>query len=277
MADVITTLHPEGITTDNLYPNIKKENLPTQLQPVADFALSEYEKTLNIWDEVWELGAISGAGVPFSSDSLIRSKNFNPCLPQTTYYIKSPKFLRFCWYDENKTFISVIEPSNSAHTSPANAKFFKFCTIQSSYGTIYNHDITISEGDHSVGYQPYNGKVMHVIDCQGVLLWENGDPSSVFANQSITVLNINDYSYLEIEYKYNKDLRVSQVMKVSTSLTAGTDSEFIISCSNQDQASNVASRSFIIQNDTTIYVGSGGFNGNVNQAYIIPVAIYGIK
>lgn len=32
MADVITILHPEGAPEDNLYPNVKMENLPSSVQ-----------------------------------------------------------------------------------------------------------------------------------------------------------------------------------------------------------------------------------------------------
>ena len=31
MADVITTLHPEGAPEDNLYPNVKDENIPSNI------------------------------------------------------------------------------------------------------------------------------------------------------------------------------------------------------------------------------------------------------
>ena len=32
MADVITTLHPEGAPEDNLYPNVKDENIPSSIE-----------------------------------------------------------------------------------------------------------------------------------------------------------------------------------------------------------------------------------------------------
>lgn len=32
MADVITTLHPEGAPEDNLYPNVRDENVPSSVQ-----------------------------------------------------------------------------------------------------------------------------------------------------------------------------------------------------------------------------------------------------
>lgn len=36
MADVITTLHPEGAPEDNLYPNVKDENIPSTIARTGD-------------------------------------------------------------------------------------------------------------------------------------------------------------------------------------------------------------------------------------------------
>lgn len=36
MADVITTLHPEGAPEDNLYPNVKDENIPSNIERKGD-------------------------------------------------------------------------------------------------------------------------------------------------------------------------------------------------------------------------------------------------
>lgn len=287
MADVITTLHPEGIPADNLYPNIKKENLPTQLQPVADFALSEYEKTLNLFSGLVN-GYVDLSDGSFTDSSANLRSDYIAVNPNATYTISGMNFPVgnhiISYYTNTHAYIGRAGGESSSErtfTAPSNCSYIVLSNVSSltseQMEIARNAPIMMNEGTSRKPFVKFYGRIMHEIDCQGVTLWENGDSSSVFVNQNITVSSISEYSYLEIEYKYNKDLRVSQVMRVSTSLTGGTDSEFIISCSNQDQASNVASRSFVIQNDTTIYVGSGGFNGNPNQAYIIPVAIYGIK
>jgi hypothetical protein len=46
MADIITTLHPEGSPGDNLYPNVKLENLP-QL-PKEEIARGSYSVTTSL-------------------------------------------------------------------------------------------------------------------------------------------------------------------------------------------------------------------------------------
>lgn len=40
MADVITTLHPEGAPEDNLYPNVKDENIPSTIARKSDLDYS---------------------------------------------------------------------------------------------------------------------------------------------------------------------------------------------------------------------------------------------
>lgn len=36
MSDIITTLHPEGVQEDNLYPNVKDENIPSSIARKGD-------------------------------------------------------------------------------------------------------------------------------------------------------------------------------------------------------------------------------------------------
>ena len=44
----------------------------------------------NQWDEEWEVGSIaSSTGQNADNNTTIRSKNYNPCIPNTTYYFKS--------------------------------------------------------------------------------------------------------------------------------------------------------------------------------------------
>ena len=46
-----------------------------------------YDTGVNVWDEEWEVGAISSnSGAPISANNSIRSKNYNNILTSTTYY-----------------------------------------------------------------------------------------------------------------------------------------------------------------------------------------------
>lgn len=119
----------------------------------------------NQWDEEWEEGALSGGnGQPASGfdASRIRSKNYCPCFPNTTYnanYVGSSyasNYPRVFWYDANKNFIYATFAAGVS-TSPPNAAFFKINTEGTTYGNVYKNDICINLSDASRNgqYEPY--------------------------------------------------------------------------------------------------------------------------
>ena len=110
----------------------------------------------NQWDEEWESGGINGTNGGIYTDSTrIRSKNYISVLPNTSYYIKSPKAFNYAWYDENKQYISGNNSAspNYVRTSPNGARYLKFAIID----TAYNNDICINFSDPSKNgqYEPY--------------------------------------------------------------------------------------------------------------------------
>ena len=109
----------------------------------------------NQWDEVWENGAILN-GEDVASPTTIRSKNYNKCLPNTEYYVKSPQPIFVNWYDENKQFLSrSAGVKNVVLTFPDGACYFRVAG-SSNYGATYNHDICINiHGDRDGEYEPY--------------------------------------------------------------------------------------------------------------------------
>ena len=150
------------------YPNNNGQIIP--LNP-SGFKVVGWNK----WDEEWKLGALSvSTGNEFASDTLIVCKNYQPIFSSTSYYFNAPVFLRVCWYDANKNFIGYTEPKNSTETSPANAFYMRFCTIQASYGTTYKHDIciNISQTDstkplHNGVYKSYSETTIDTSFMQG--------------------------------------------------------------------------------------------------------------
>ena len=121
-----------------------------------------------VWDEQWEVGGIStSTGENMPNQSIIRSKNYIPIIPNTNYYIKlstaSNGYFAY-WYDKNQNFISYNEKYNSNLTSPANAWYLRFVG-NSAYGSTYNNDITISiyysTGDGYNEYYPYVPPVIY--------------------------------------------------------------------------------------------------------------------
>ena len=132
------------------------------LEPIQD--LHGYDKPwpagggVNIWDEEWEVGSIGAGGVNASDNTKIRSKNYIPVLPNTTYYIKSPAMAYIWSYDADKNCL-VSNPTgktNATYTTASNEHFIRF-RMDGSYGTTYNNDISINYPSTDHDYHAYAG------------------------------------------------------------------------------------------------------------------------
>ena len=113
----------------------------------------------NQWDEVAETGGISDStGENAEIANTIRSKNYIPALPQTTYYIKCDSTVIIFGYDGNKSPVKRLRYNNGNATfvtSDDSIRYIRFCAV--SYGTTYNHDICINISDPAQNgkYEPY--------------------------------------------------------------------------------------------------------------------------
>ncbi len=99
----------------------------------------------NLWDEEWEVGAISqttGANSPSSSE--LRSKNYTRVVPNTDYYFHRGTYSGTCkifLYDHEKNYIDYYTFTNGrVLTMPSNCGYLRIVIG----ATTYNHDITIS-------------------------------------------------------------------------------------------------------------------------------------
>ncbi len=100
----------------------------------------------NQWDEEWEVGAIiNSTGQNTAADNRIRSKNYIPCFPNTSYYCKGNFANGLFFYDANKQYLSEQNqyPLNAVITTPSNARYMRFCCAVA-YGTTYKGDICIN-------------------------------------------------------------------------------------------------------------------------------------
>ena len=113
---------------------------------------------VNVWDEEWESGRIDPSnGIPIISNNNIRSKNYISVLPNMVYYWHCTVNNVMCFYDANETFISTTYlNANQSFTTPSNASYMKFYCA-SSYGTTYNHDISINYPSTDHDYHAYDG------------------------------------------------------------------------------------------------------------------------
>ena len=117
----------------------------------------------NKWDEQWEQGyLIIENGNEIESTSRIRSKNYIPVIPNTTYWFQSSDSGTddVIFYDKNKNYIGYRNPRATGHftiTPPNNCYYIRFC-MWSSYGGTYKNDICLNlhwDGERDGEYEPY--------------------------------------------------------------------------------------------------------------------------
>ena len=116
----------------------------------------------NQFDEVMEIGMIdTTTGQNSISTVRLRSKNYIPIFPSTTYYLCIKNFntgTPLFFYDANKNYINYANTApNGVFTTPSNAYYLRFFT-QTDYGTTYKNDICINlhcDGSRDGEYEPY--------------------------------------------------------------------------------------------------------------------------
>lgn len=113
----------------------------------------------NQWDEEWEGGTIdvaTGDNSAVGTDTNIRSKNYIPCLSNTTYYFeKAGKAGNVFEYRADKSFIK-LHASPSTFTTTSETAYLRFY-MGTAYGTPYNNNIciNISDVEKNGTYEPY--------------------------------------------------------------------------------------------------------------------------
>ena len=114
----------------------------------------------NQWDEQWEVGGINDStGANSTTSNQLRSKNYTPVFPNTTYYFYVGKgtAIRVFFYDADKTFLNYVDTGTATAVTPSNAHYLRFRTFQA-YGTTYLNDICINlswSGTHNGEYEAY--------------------------------------------------------------------------------------------------------------------------
>lgn len=110
----------------------------------------------NLWDEEWEIGAISSEnGSNVSNSSRIRSKNYIEIESNMPYYYGLPSEHQYIWifyYDSNYNFILFTSgEKNKSYASPTEARYVRFIAA----ATNYNGGIIIAQGSTPTEYKPY--------------------------------------------------------------------------------------------------------------------------
>ena len=117
----------------------------------------------NIWNEVWEEGIYSNTnGVKGTAPNRIRSKDYIPCRPNTSYFYFyggsiANLWLRICYYDKNFTFISSDNNKlfNMSYTAPNTAYYLTICCVNANI-TTYSNDISVNYPSSDTEYHAYN-------------------------------------------------------------------------------------------------------------------------
>lgn len=127
----------------------------------------------NQWDEEWENGYYNrntGGKAGNSDTSYFRSKNYIPCLPNTTYHYVMPQihasnntYFAALYYDADKNYISAriisdlgLDDYNAV--TPDNAHYITFYCEVGTTGATYKNDICINlswSGTRNGEYEPY--------------------------------------------------------------------------------------------------------------------------
>lgn len=191
---------------------------------------------VNVWDEEWEVGGFSyTTGEPSTATDRIRSKNFCPCVPSTTYYFKTPnQNLRILFYDAEKAYISYEGWYDTPRTvtTPSNARFFKIAGSVA-YGTTYNNDISINYPSTDHDYHAYTGTTYSISwqDEAGTVY--GGEPDVTTGVLTVThkikvfdgteanswQINVNSYGYLN--YRRLTDLGMADWKTAATTAERG--------------------------------------------------------
>ena len=142
---------------------------PSTPIPIVGYSSANITRCgVNLWDEEWEVGALNpSTGATTTSSLCIRSENFIPVKPNTTYYACAPKPILICGYDADKTFIGNLRyaDGNAPFVTRKNdndAYFIKFTMYDQTYGNTYHHDISINYPSTDTTYHAYNGQTFTV-------------------------------------------------------------------------------------------------------------------
>ena len=239
----------------------------------------EWEKTLNIWDEQWEIGDISGQTGENVPNSGMWRTFFIPVKPNTTYFlsntnISSGQSNDVFFYDKSKDFINwVFGKQNTTFTTPNNCYYIRF--YQSGQSSYTMGSIMVTDSDHAYPYQAYNGAILHEKDIAPVLLWENGNPTSDFVTTTLTISeSALNYKYLIIAFKTYKTNTEIKYLKIGA-INGTTTYEGTFYTSNElwNTARNITINNNLITLSVGIY-NQEGTTGTSN-AVAIPIAIYG--
>lgn len=203
--------------------------------------------------------------------------------PNTTYYFN--KNINYIVYYNNSGTAVRMETDKSSFITGSNEYYVQLSFAKSKVE--YNSNIMISTIENA-SYEPYVEPKMYCLNDNNVyeefipegeiVLWENPNPTSSFANQTITLNDISNYKYLEIYWKNRKDVSEWTYTKIQI----GTAS-YGFCISPAGTSFRVFSRQINNENTNNLIFGNCNFAESLsssittNNDYMIPVKVIGYK
>ena len=173
LEEVLNTLQIEinSVATEyEEYGAMPSPEFPSEIKNVTDSA-NIIVCNENVWDEKWELGSLNNTtGEKVSVNTCIRSAEYIPLKPNTTYYFKTA-YSEMCFYDKDKKFISSTAKTNETFTTDEKTRYllFRNATV---YGTTYNNDIMLAESNTEVPYTPHQEQTINFPLSEGQRLYK---------------------------------------------------------------------------------------------------------
>jgi hypothetical protein len=130
-------------STASPYSPYKGETIPVQFRT----------NTINQWDEEWEVGRLNTSTGEPSQATGVRTKNFVPVKPSTSYYCKCPQKIYIIEYAQDKSYLRYYTwRENETYTSNSDAYYIKFYMVDI---TEYGHNVSINYPSTETSYVPY--------------------------------------------------------------------------------------------------------------------------
>lgn len=226
----------------------------TAYEPYANICPIEgYEEAgatrtgVNQWDEQWESGAITtSSGINYANANTIRTKNYIPCTPQTTYYCKSSETLNIVFYGIDKTYLgnsTAQYKTNTTMTTPQNAYYFRFFLT----GKTYNNDISINYPATDTEYHAYDGATA-TAEFPETIYGATGDVAGGDWEKQYKKVDLGTLQWAKIAAASNKH-------RFSAYIESMKPSTLQIKCSNYPRTS-------------ATYGGDLGIQTSINNVYI---------
>jgi len=265
---------------------LKNQPLSTLDQNGENWLRGEYEKTLNLFD----LGFSSWSNTitdtknyfnfvlyingSWASGKHIDSTGIQIITFTTSSWVSTWSLL----HSGSAADIWIVKDNTKCPLKPNTTYTLSFNVIgynPSSVGGLSISNIMLVEGDTPKPFVDYNGKVMHAIDVEGVLLWQNGNEDTSFGEQTISVPNMSAYKYLMFGFKINSSATsITQYFKIKCKNSSGGYAWFSFI---DDSSTDTYKRTIKINSMTSITFNAGYRNSSTTPNSCIPTTIYGIK